>query len=226
MRLNNLVYGYLLVSQTNFFYVCLMKKVTFLFVFLSLAQITYSQTPTAMNLPYREIPDESSETYTAGTVTARLLDGLGFRFYWATDGLRPEDLSFRPNDEARTTAYTIDHILSLVRIVNNSANQRPNINGTEYPELDFEGKRKKTLELIQEAAAIFRNSSEADFENYTIIFKNDKEQSEFPFWNQLNGPIADALWHIGQIVSFRRSSGNPFASGADKPSVFTGKVRN
>ena len=203
-----------------------MKKVTFIFVLLSLAQITYSQTSTAMNLPYREIPDAYSETYTAGTVAARLLDGLGFRFYWATDRLRPEDLSFRPNDEARTTAHTIDHILGLVRVINNAVNQRPNIGGTKYPELDFQDKRKETLTLIQEAADILRNSSAADFENYKIIFKNDKGQSEFPFWNQLNGPIADALWHIGQVVSFRRSSGNPFASGADKPSVFTGKVRN
>lgn len=203
-----------------------MKKVTLLFVLLSLAQITYSQTPSTMNLPYREIPDGYSETYTAGTVAARMLDGLGFRFYWATDDLRPEDLSFRPNDEARTTEHTIDHILGLVRVINNSVNQRPNINGTAYPEQDFQGKRKETLELIQEAADILRNSSAADFENYKIIFKNDDGQSEFPFWNQLNGPIADALWHIGQVVSFRRSSGNPFASGDDKPGVFTGKVRN
>lgn len=200
-----------------------MKITTLLFVLLSLSQITYSQTS---DLPYREIPDEYSETYTAGTVAARMLDGLGFRFYWATDGLRPEDLSFKPNDEARTTEHTIDHILGLVRVINNSVNQRPNISGTEYPELDFQEKRKKTLELLKEAADILRNSSEADFANYKIIFKNDNNQSEFPFWHQLNGPIADALWHVGQVVSFRRSSGNPFASGDDKPNVFTGKVGN
>jgi hypothetical protein len=47
-------------------------------------------------------------------------------------------------------------------------------------------------------------------------------ENEFPFWNQLNGPIADALWHCGQVISFRRSSGNPYNS---KASVFSGKVR-
>lgn len=203
-----------------------MKNVTVLFVLLSIAQFTYSQTSSTMDLPYREIPDGYSETYTAGTVTARMLDGLGFRFYWATDGLRPEDLSFKPNDEARTSEQTVGHILGLVRVINNSVNQRATVNGTEYPELDFQGKRKETLQLIKEAADILRNSSAADFENYKIIFKNDDGQSEFPFWNQLNGPIADALWHIGQVISFRRSSGNPFASGTDKPNVFTGKVRN
>ena len=41
-------------------------------------------------------------------------------------------------------------------------------------------------------------------------------------WNQINGPIADALWHCGQVVSFRRASGNPYNS---KASLFTGKLR-
>ena len=43
-----------------------------------------------------------------------------------------------------------------------------------------------------------------------------------PFWNQLNGPIEDAVWHSGQIVVFRRASGNPISK---KISVSTGKVR-
>ena len=50
----------------------------------------------------------------------------------------------------------------------------------------------------------------------------DEEKVEFPFWNQLNGPIEDAVWHSGQIVAFRRASGNPISK---KISVFTGKVR-
>lgn len=203
-----------------------MKKIALLLSLFSLVQITYAQTATTMDVPYREIPDGYSETYTAGTVAARMLDGLGFRYYWATDGLRPQDLGFKPNEEARTSEQTIDHILGLVRVIHNSVKQKPNIGGTAYPELDFQGKRKQTLDLIKEAAEILRTSSPSDFENYKIIFQNDNGQSEFPFWNQLNGPIADALWHVGQVVSFRRSSGNPFASGTDKPSVFTGKVRN
>ncbi len=46
---------------------------------------------------------------------------------------------------------------------------------------------------------------------------------EYPFWNNINGPIADAIWHVGQVVSFRRSSGNPFPKGV---SVLTGKKRD
>ena len=51
-----------------------------------------------MNLPesdeYHRIPgypDHLSST----AVLARMLDGLGFRFYWATEGLRLEDYTAR-----------------------------------------------------------------------------------------------------------------------------------
>lgn len=44
-----------------------------------------------------------------------------------------------------------------------------------------------------------------------------------PFYNLINGPIADAIWHTGQLASFRRSSGNPINS---KVNHFTGKVKS
>ena len=37
-------------------------------------------------LPYYQIPEPSTE-YTAGTSASRMVDGLGFRFFWATEGL-------------------------------------------------------------------------------------------------------------------------------------------
>jgi hypothetical protein len=58
--------------------------------------------------------------------------------------------------------------------------------------------------------------------NVKLIFKGaNGAAQEFPFWNQLNGPIADCIWHTGQIVSFRRSSGNPFT---EKANVFMGTL--
>ena len=167
-------------------------------------------------LPYYEIP-EYPETYNAGTVVARMIDGLGFRYYWATEGLRDEDLSFRPNEEARTTSETIDHIYGLSRVIVNSALGKPNVPSDEG-EMTFAEKRKKTLENFKTAADIFRSAT--DLTKYTIVFQRGENTSEFPLWNQINGPIADALWHCGQVVSFRRSSGNPFNS---KVSVFSGK---
>ncbi len=166
-------------------------------------------------LPYYEIP-EYSETYTAGTVVARMLDGLGFRYYWATEGLREEDLAYKPSEDGRTTAETIDHIYGLTKVIVNSTLNKPNTRAEE-PEMAFAEKRKKTLENIKIAADILRVSK--DVSEFKIIFGTD----EYPFWNQINGPIADALWHCGQVISFRRSSGNPYNS---KASLFSGKVRD
>ena len=165
-------------------------------------------------LPYYELP-EYSKTYTAGTVVARMIDGLGFRYYWATEGLRDEDLKYKPSEDGRTTGETIDHIYGLTKIILNSTLKQSN-EGTEEPEMTFSEKRKKTLENIKTAADILRKSE--DVSEFKIVFGT----SEFPFWNQLNGPIEDAVWHCGQVVLLRRASGNPYNS---KASVFTGKVR-
>lgn len=164
-------------------------------------------------LPYYEIPESATE-YTAGTVASRMIDGLGFRYYWATEGLTEKDLAFKPNAEARTSGETIDHILSLSQVVVNTTLNKPN--GEKQPEMTFAEKRKKTLENLKKASDILRKSK--DLSEFKIIFR----EREFPFWNNINGPIADAIWHVGQVVSFRRSSGNPFPKGV---SVFNGKVR-
>ncbi|MCB0634908.1 MAG: hypothetical protein KDD15_34500, partial [Lewinella sp.] len=85
----------------------------------------------------------------------------------------------------------------------------------------FTEKRKKTLENIYRASEILKTGHDT-LKDYPIIFQRGENRTELPFWNQLNGPIADALWHVGQVVSFRRASGNPFNS---KVSVLTGTVR-
>ncbi|WP_338359277.1 hypothetical protein [Yeosuana marina] len=183
-------------------------------IFLITCQIQ-SQNSMESKLPYYEIPD-TPESYTAGTVAARMLDGLGFRYYWATEGLQPEDLSFKPSDDARTSAETIDHIYILSKVILNATLQQSNEGVNDIPDLTFNEKRRQTLENIKTAADILRASD--DISQFKLIFS----EREFPFRNSINGPIEDAVWHCGQIVSFRRSSGNPYNS---KANVFTGKVR-
>jgi len=76
------------------------------------------------------------------------------------------------------------------------------------------------LENFKKASEILLKST--DLLEYKIVFKSEKGSTEYPFWNNINGPIADAIWHTGQVVLLRRASGNPFNS---KVSVFNGKVR-
>ncbi|VAV85154.1 hypothetical protein MNBD_BACTEROID02-1471 [hydrothermal vent metagenome] len=192
------------------------SKLILLLISLSMMKVSQAQDK---SLPYYELP-EYSKTYTAGTVAARMVDGLGFRYYWATEGLRAEDLAYKPSEDGRTTGETIDHIYGLCRVIVNSTLKLPN-DGSQGEELTFAEKRKKTLEYIKIAADILRQSD--DISQFKIIFKRGENTSEFPFWNQLNGPIEDAVWHCGQVVLLRRASGNPYNS---KASVFSGKVRD
>lgn len=176
----------------------------------------YAQEMMEKELPYYEIP-EYPESYSAGAVTARMLDGLGFRYYWASEGLRAEDLVLRPNDMARTSGETIDHIYGLSKVIVNATLKKSNGGNNEEGNMTFEEKRKQTLINIKTAADILRTSE--DISQFKLIFG----EREFPFWNNINGPIEDAIWHCGQVVLLRRSSGNPFNS---KASLFSGKVKH
>ncbi|WP_428742453.1 hypothetical protein [Tenacibaculum sp.] len=186
-----------------------MKAVFTPMLFLFAAITTNSQT----KLPYYEIPKEAQE-FTAGSVISRMIDGLGFRYYWSTEGLTKKDLQYKPSKEAKTSEETIDHILNLSQVIKNAALKVP----YKEPEsgMSFEQKREATLENLKLASDIFRKSE--DVSQHKIIF-GDKEH---PLWNAINGPIADAIWHTGQLASFRRASGNPINS---KINHFTGTVR-
>lgn len=190
----------------------------FIVIISLLTSLHVSAQPAAGPLPYREIPDYP-EKYTAEAVVARMIDGLGFRYYWATEGLRPNDLAFKPNPEARTTEETLDHILGLSAIITRAVDKN-NRSGNEASSLTFEVKRKTTLENLKKVSDLLR-SGKVNLEDCTVTFTNGDKKTTFPFWNQINGPIEDAVWHVGQVVSFRRSSGNPFNA---KANVLTGKV--
>ncbi len=171
---------------------------------------------------YYQIPDYPAK-YTAGTVAGRVADGLGFRYYWATAGLTAENMAFKSNEDGRTIEETMDHILGLTRIVMNATKKIPTDFSIEYPKWTFEEKREKTLEYIKVASEILKKAKAKDFKEFEMIFLSaDGSKREYPFWNELNGPLSDALWHTGQVVLMRRGAGNPFNSNA---SVLSGKVR-
>lgn len=183
-----------------------MKNITLL---LTLLLPVFAMAQSEEKLPYYEIP-EYPETYAAGTVAARMVDGLGFRYYWATEGLRPEDLNYKASESGRTCAETIDHLFGLSEFIISTILKRERRKLNE--DMPFDEKRKLTLFNIKQASDILKETEDIS------KFDNDK----FPFWNLINGPIADALWHCGQVVMLRRASGNPFNS---KVSVFSGKLR-
>ena len=118
------------------------------------------------SLPYAAFPP-ALDHYGAGTIVSRLLDGLGFRYYWATEGLRPIDLTFKPSLQARTSRETLEHIYSLSNMIINAVaqNQIPPGQYKTFKEL-----RKATLENIKKASTKIAGNSDSDMENLKIAF--------------------------------------------------------
>lgn len=188
------------------------KKISLLL--LLIVTIASAQTEKEELLPYYELP-EASKKYTAGTVAARQIDALGFRYYWASKDLTEKDLKYKPNDSVRTTFETIKHIYDLSKIILNSTLKKANTTN-EKVEKNFTQFRSQTLLNLKQAADILRSSD--DISQYKILFGSN----EIPYWNNINGPISDCIWHAGQIASFRRTTGNPINP---KINHFTGTVK-
>lgn len=175
----------------------------------------------AQELPFSSIPP-AAEKYTAGNSISRMIQGLGFRYYWATEGLRTEDLVYRPSAEAQSTLETIQHIYGLSKMIVNTAKNEPSTRPAQESPKTLEELRNKTLKYLKQASDLLEKRSEIELEELNIIFDRGGQQTKFPVWNLINGPIADAIYHTGQVVSFRRTSGNPIPKGVN---VFLG-VKN
>ena len=193
------------------------KNLCFSLLFLSYMNNSYSQ----IELPFSKIPKAPKEI-SSSTITARMIQGLGFRYYWATEDLTTKDLLYRPSEDAQSNYETLEHIYSLALMINNATNSTPNILPLKEMPNNFESLRKETLNQLEIACANFLAAGENDIESMNIIFKRKNDQSSFPIWNLINGPISDAIYHTGQIISFRRTSGNPVPKGVN---VFLG-VKN
>lgn len=173
------------------------------------------------SLYYHEIPAPPS-SITAANILARTVDGLGYRFYWATEGLDDKSLDFDPGNGNRSPREMMDHFVILSEMVLNALNQTPNIRPRPAEGGSFEEKRKKTLSNLWKSSQILRNMKDSDLENCKLIFQREESTSELPLWNLINGPLSDAIYHTGQIVSQRRSAGNPIHPGV---SVLMGKTK-
>ena len=157
-----------------------------------------------------------------GNIISRMINGLGYRYYWATEKLKKNDLIYRPSKDAYSTKETMVHIFTLSKTVYNTTlskiNERPDI---DIPG-DYESIRNETLQFLEKASKNFSNLNSEELDQMKIKFIRGGTIKSFPIWNLLNGPIADAIYHTGQIVSFRRTTGNPIDSSVN---VFMGSYR-
>jgi len=196
-----------------------MRHLIILFFLININAV--AQKKQIQKLPFKSIP-EASKNYESGNIVVRMIEGLGYRYYWATEGLQADDLDYKPSDSGQSTKETLEHIHGLASVLKNvSLNLSSIIPVPSQPE-DLVQLRKQTLNSLEEAALNFKNKTPKELAELKVIFERGGKQSSFLFWNMINGPLADALYHTGQVVSFRRSSGNPLPKGVN---VFMGKTK-
>ena len=191
-----------------------------LFIFLLTFQFSFlmaQQTP----LPFSSIPPAPT-TVNAPSALVRMVQGLGYRYHWASKDLRPEDVAYRPSAEAASCLETLQHIYGLADAIANATQALPSPRPLKDVPKDMAELRRLTLERLKAAEKTLLAADDADVEQMKVIFQRGEKVYTFPIWNLINGPISDAIYHTGQIVSFRRTTGNPIYPGVN---VLVGKTK-
>lgn len=169
-------------------------------------------------LPFAEI-GPYPEHYSAQGVMHRLISGLGYRYYWASEDLRPEDLDYRASEDSRSTREILLHIYGLSATIaatlEGGVAEAANRDNMTYAVL-----RAETLANLEKAVNALERVE--DFSELTVKILRPNQTYEFEFWHLINGQISDAIWHTGQVVMNRRASGNPIRSGVN---VFLGQSK-
>lgn len=187
-----------------------MKKI----VFLILLAIPLSMN--SQELPFHEIGEYSTE-YSSTNVISRMIEGLGYRFYWASESLTESDLNYKPSEDSRSTFEVLEHIYGLsLAMVYTFEGKEYDFSQEKYSFNELREKTLKNLEFVNN-----RLKTTDDLSKLNIQLNMGGKSMSFPFWNMINGPISDALWHCGQVVMNRRASGNPLNP---KVNVFVGKT--
>jgi hypothetical protein len=163
---------------------------------------------------FRSLPP-GPDNVTGSAVLVRMVEGIGFRFFWATEGLRESDLSFRPTPETMCIADQAGHVLELVAWVAAASGAIPDAPKAPASTPPFPEVRQRILDVLSLLRARFAGMSDGEISAISI----GSHAGPVPWPHLVNGPLADSLTHIGQINVLRRASGNP----VPKANVFLGR---
>jgi hypothetical protein len=83
----------------------------------------------------------------------------------------------------------------------------------------FEELCRVTMHRIRDLSAQLKATRPKAFEGMTLKFDVGGANRHYPFWNAINGSLSEAIYHVGQVVAFRRAAGNPINPAV---SVFVG----
>lgn len=135
------------------------------------------------------------EQVTQTAIICRITDGVGFRFYWATENLQLKTYNFKPGPDRWTVKETISHIWDLSHWIFTSLG----FDSVDKPEVP-DGLRNSVLEILYEIRTYFAELKDEELSGIAIR----KE----PFWSLINGPLEDMVSHTGAIDVLRRTAGD------------------
>ena len=157
-------------------------------------------------LPFEDI-SKTPNDLTATNTLLRMVEGLAFRYRWATENLSEENIKFKPHPTSMSIEEVNAHIFDLVdstnRVFGGEKQNKDSLNS-------FHKLRIKSLNILADLSERLKEMSDEDLSE---IEKNTSRK--LPFWYWINGPLADALTHVGQITSWRRIAGNPQLKGVN-----------
>jgi len=135
----------------------------------------------------------------ARTVLLRLVEAIGYRFHRAMHGIEAAHMNFRPADGAKTIGELVHHIGNLVQITHCC------VEGREIVRTDLQA--AAVLDALSELHHAIAQRDEAEL----AAVRAPGDRSPFLL---INGPLADALTHIGQINTYKRILGIGSPSGS------------
>lgn len=153
----------------------------------SYSQEKITQLPYNKNLKY---PNK----ITAGIVMAKMVDELGYKYYWATDSLFNDEskYTFNSNNLARILLKGVYQMSENIINYTLENNIKPE---PKLEEMSYEDFRKITLLNLKEASSILIKNAE------TTLLLN---------WAPFMNYIAYSNAYCDQIILFRENNGNPF----------------
>lgn len=152
------------------------------------------------------------EKFNVGNVLSRLMDGLGFRYYWATENLNENDLEYSPGNGNRSVYDTLNHLFNMIDFAGSILEDKTHPFPEKEYTLSLHEIRYKTLNRIDKLKKLLQEAEDSDLEKLKVKVKVEENYMEFPIWHLIHGPLVDSFYHLGQVVSFRRANGNPIDS--------------
>ena len=147
-------------------------------------------------------------------VIQRMVDGILVRYTIVTEDISEAAINYQATPESMSMIDLQKHILGLLNWVSKVMGmvKDPNQKRAETFE-EYQKQIKTTCTLL---SAHIASLTDEEISSKTVYLK--RSDTHYSIYYIINGPLSDAISHIGQIATWRRIAGNPIP----RISPFTG----